>query len=289
MYYNKYYKYKKYNKKYNKKVLKKNNIFGRTKPKQQARQIYALKKRINYYSKLNKPEIKTHSAKLFNWLINMPLAYNESHGVTAFYERSFIANTHNEDPDNAYVMKGDLIRVQNINIYGQFGFGPNVVPYIEDDEHSLNYSAFNDLTAYVRIIVARLPYGGGRDPIRITQDGPQIGESGAYTDLTPINGPLRSGIGKQMKIIYQRVIKIDVKNKCKMYKISLSNKQIGNYKKLSNWPDSYGMNELLIYYQYVAPSVLQHRYNSGGQVVEDLVSPNVFFTMNYKVAYIDED
>lgn len=276
---------KRYYKRRNK-TLKKGNIFKKTGAKSQAKQIYALKKKINYYSKLNRPEVHTHTGEVFNWLINMPLASSERHGFTSFYEGIFVRNDNNP---NGVEMKGDLMRIQNITLYGQFSLGSNIAPYVEDEANRLNYNAFNNTTAYIKIIIARLPYGGGRCPLRITQDGPLIGQSGSYTDMTPINGPLMTGIGRQMKIIYTKTLKIDNMHPTKMYKIKLSNKKIGNFKKFENWPQSYGMNELLIYYQYVAPSVLIHRFNQGDEPIEQRISPNTFFTMNYKCGYIDED
>lgn len=279
--------YKKSFKKKYRKALKKSNIFKHTGPKSQAKQIYALKKKINYYSKLNKPEVHTNTGEVFNWLINMPIVNGEKHGLCPLYEGALIKN--GAANPNGIEMKGDLIRVQNITLYGQFSLGSNVAPYIQDTDHHLNYNAYNNITAYMKIIIARLVYGGGRIPGRITQDGPQIGEGGVYTDMTPINGPLINGIGRQMKIIYTKIIKIDNIHQTKMFKIKLTNKMIGNFKKFENWPDSYGMNEILIYYQYVAPSILIHKYTDSGVPIEDRVSPNTFFTMNYKCAYIDED
>lgn len=280
---------KSFKKKY-RKTLKKSNIFRKTGAKSQAKQIYALKKKINYYSKLNRPEIHTHTGQIFNWIINMPNASSERHSAVAFYEGVLIRREEGGqviNPDGVE-MRGDLMRIQNITIYGQFSLGSNINPNVQDDINHLNYSAYNNTTAYIKIIVCRLIYGGGRTPPRITQDGPLIGESGAYTDMTPINGPLINGIGKQMKIIYTKYIKIDSLHPTKIYKIKLNNKKIGNFKKFENWPTSYGMNEILIYYQYVAPSILIHRFDEQGVPVEQRVSPNTFFTMNYKCAYVDE-
>lgn len=276
-----------YKRRYKKKTLKKSNIFKKTGAKSQARQIYALKKKINYFSKLNKPEVHTHTGNLFNWMLQMPLTSSEKHGRVELYEGSLIK--HGEVNPDGIEMKGDLMRIQNITLYGQISLGANIVPSVEDVNNHLDYDAYNNVSAYIKIIVCRLPYGGARIPQRITQDGPLIGESGAYTDMTPINGPLISGIGRQLKIIYTKYIKVDNLHPTKMYKIKLNNKKVGNFRKFENWPDSYGMNEIVIYYQYVAPSILIHQFNEQGVPIEQRISPNAFFTMNYKCAYVDED
>lgn len=243
-----------------------------------------MNKKVNYIEKTTAPEVHTYTTNLVNWVNdNVTEIVNEYHTSLGLYERKLINNQYNE---NGIHMKGDLIRVKNITFYGSFTLSPNRTASYIDVPLNYDIDITSPQTAYLKIIIARLKHGGGRIPERITQDGEPIGQvTGAYKDITPIFGPLVSGIGGQLSIIKQKIIKVNNKTPFKAFKFKLSNKQIGNFKTFENWPESYGRNELVLYVQYLNPASLQKRVGED----DVIISPGCVISINCKMSYVDED
>lgn len=280
----KYNKYNKYKRKYYKKnKLSKGNIFGNKSAVNQAKQIYSLNKKIDYLQRINAPEIKTFTTNVLTWINDGDSnIVNEYHTNFGLYETKLVNNPGYVD--NAIDMQGELLRVHSLKLYGSFTLSPNRSVTYTDGVTGLLMDVTSPQTAYIRIIIGKIRFGGGRVPGRITQDGSVIGTSNAYKNMTPIIGPLISGIGQQIQIIKQKVIKVTNKDPFKTFSINFSNKQVGNFKKLSNWPTSYGMNEIMVYIQYLNPASIQKE--DGGNYT--IISPGCVFNMNCKIAYVDD-
>ena len=276
-----YYRYRKKFKKYNKK-LSKGNIFKHKSAKSQAKQIYYLNKKINYITKTTKPEVHTFKTNIVNWVNDVnPNIVNERNQRIAIYEEKLINDTEHLD---RIPMQGQLLRVQNITFYGSFTLSSNRTVNYDDVGTNTNISLTSPQTAYMRILICKLKQGGGRVPARITQDGDPLGISGGYKDITPIFGPLVKGLGGQMTIIKQKIIKVNNETPFKAFKFTLNNKKVGNYKKLENWPTSFGQNEILVYYQYLSPASIQKQVGDTSVII----SPGCVFSMNCKISYVDE-
>lgn len=275
--------YKKYYRKRYRNKLSKRNIFSKKSAKNQAKQIYYLNKKINYIRKTTAPETQTFTTNIVNWVNDVnPNIVSEYNQRIALYEEKLINTDLLTDRID---MKGDLLRVKNITFYGSFTLSPNRTVNYDDVGISQNISLTSPQTVYMRILICKLVQGGGRVPARITQDGPAIGTSGAYKDITPIFGPLVSGLGGQMTVIKQKIIKVNNNNPFKSFKFTLKNKSVGNFKKLENWPTAFGMNELLIYVQYLNPASIQKVVGGG---TTSIISPGCVFSMNCKISYVDE-
>lgn len=275
---------KSYNKskKYNK-TLNKKNIFSKKGAKSQAKQIYALDKKINRVYREVAPEIKTFNKNL----VNINTLYNgdniqEYHNVAGVYH-----NMLNVEDEKHYEMKGDMMRIRNLTLYGSFQFNRGMVN-IERDNVDLG-KTYNDTpyVAYVRIIIARIKKGSAyRLPYTITSEILQNpSQDGSIKDLSLINGPLIENIGSTISIIKQKIIKINYSNPCKLFKIKLGSSIIQKNDYQDN--DKFMSNEVLVYYQYVCPNILQVANSTTQQIYK--VGPVTHFQLNYKVAYTDDD
>ena len=111
------YKKKRYN--YKKKTLKKSNIFTHKSAKSQAKQIYAINKKINYISKTTRPELQTTT---------IPMIYKRfidanSRPIISDYGRLFFYSNYalNSEQTGHIDLQGDMMRVRYIKFFGQFG------------------------------------------------------------------------------------------------------------------------------------------------------------------------
>lgn len=119
--------HRRYNRVYRKKrvykrryPLKKSNIFGRRSSKSQARQIYALNKKVNKIQKMTKPEIYIYEnlapGSYGNWDWQ-PVTGLEQRGRT--YQSMIIKDLMNEsyNPGETFKFDGDICRIQDMKLY----------------------------------------------------------------------------------------------------------------------------------------------------------------------------
>lgn len=230
-------------------TLRKGNIFKNKSAKSQAKQIYALNKKINYIEKKTRPETLVCQTVFVNQLFTVDGQLG-SYGLAEWHQRYFIYEEKLfgtiENGGCGYHMVGSMLRPYNITISGLF----------ENKNHTAEiggkvYDSI-PMTGYLRIIVGKL-YGGnqGRYPAQITKP------YGNTPDIGLICGPLINDVSASMKIIRNKVIKIDSQRDTRMFKIKIRNP--GTYRK---GVDQGGAsipaykNEYIMYIQYYAPDQL---------------------------------
>lgn len=285
-YYKRYRRYKRYSKKrYYKKTLKKSSIFGRKSAKSQAKQIYALNKKVNYLAKANKPEIDTMTTDMrFQYEnqigpngILMPKKYGDGH-IALFADHLL-----NEDETNHFRLMlddgCDTIKIKNLTLYGDFGFS-------SFRSVSNQYVIMNNTTqttsdprcAYFRILICQCKKSLDNYPHKVFTSIRNIEESDPNVDCSLVQGPLIKGFTNYFKILRKKVIKITEDNPRKMFKFKLR-----GFTYRRGPEDVYGANEIYIFYQYVSPAVLRY-VNSATQEVY-FISPEVHWSLNCKLSY----
>lgn len=260
---------------YKKNTLRKGNIFANKSAKSQAKQIYALNKKINNIERKTKPETVIQQCIFCNQLFTTDGNVG-SYGLAEWHTRYFLyeSKLFADVPDGCgYQINGSLLRPYNIIISGLF----------ENKNHTAEiggkvYDSI-PMTGYLRIIVARL-YGGNqaRFPTQITKP------YGNTPDIGLINGPLVDDVSASMKIIKNKVIKIDSQRDVKMFKIIIRNPgtyRVGVDQGGANIP-AY-KNEYLVYVQYYAPDQLF----ADGYVGLQPVAPIHRITSGIKFAFTD--
>lgn len=285
------YKKKYYRKRQYKKNLSKSNIFGKKTAKSQAKQIYALNKKINYIRKTTSPETKTFENVLlyFDSLQGQNLITHDHRRLCLYKDRILNrAFTHSLDID------GDLLRVKKIYLYGMFALkdfrsrgyevaGSSAVGYANKID-----SYYNPECGYLRLTICRLIKASSNFPVRITSDLENIGNTITTSESIPVNtliGPLKSGITSQLQIVKTKLIKLKPSDTCKAFKIKLSNtkKCNLNYRISSlNGAEQFQQGEIVVYVDYVAPVWL-----AVGQPAEYL-GPRCALQINYKLVYSDD-
>lgn len=280
------YKKKYYKKKYYKKTLSKGNIYGKKSAKSQAKQIYALNKKINRIYKETAPEVQICSDNVYAATFTDSQTGDALQQVN-FHHQLFENFVLNPSKQYHVDLQGDIMRLRFLNLYGYFGV---VNDSSLDGDWAFNTSKrlieHQPFTAYMRIIVCRMKKGGGRLPGRITQD-PNYTQTDTFYDIKPIYGPLIEGVTSQLDIIKNKVIKVNVNNPFKAFKIHLSAKKLGYVYKKPVGAQADGENELAIYYQFLCPYRLKY-YNTGTGAT-CYVGPHCRFTMNYTLGYVDQN
>lgn len=273
-----------YKKNWKKKTLKKNNIFGKQSAKSQAKQIYALNKKVNYIQKTTAPETKTFNNVLFyfdSYEGGTGRLLPEYHRVIGLYRDRIL----NQSLKRYLDVDGDLLRVKNIYLYGYFGLKDYTFYSSDDQEYNIPKDA------YLKVTVARAVKGTCDVPTRLYQPLPNISPSGInaeYNEGVPIsyiNGPMVDGITSQLQILKKKVIHITPAKTSKMMKIKLYNSKKCNlnYRIGSSLQDD-RQGEILIYVDYISPVSL---YRTS-VTPNEMVAPRVVAQFNYKLVYSDD-
>lgn len=270
MVYKRYYKKKTY-RRYNK--LRKGYIFGRKSAKSQAKQIYALNKKINRIEYKTKPETIIKECPFVNQLFTTDgnlgsYSVKEWHNRVYLYEEKLF-----KDTGCNYEIKGKMLRPYNISISGLF----------ENKNHNVELAGkvyTPPLTGYLRFVVCKLTGGNqGKMPDNVCKS------YGQTPDIGLIMGPLASNISASCKIIKNKVIKIDNVKDNRMFKIKIKNPGTYRIGDTANpaVPPAY-KNEYLIYIQYFCPD---HFFNDG-YAGQQPVAPVQRLTSGIKFAFVDE-
>ena len=242
---------------YNKTTLRARNIFGKKSASSQAKQIYALNKRVNYINKHMKPETKLHETLLFRRIFTQDgtldsdtlRAYDDK--CILFKERLF----KNFDGTDGYQMLGNILRPYNFTITGIFS--NKCYSYVHDYT-ATSVSQDVPMTGYLKIFVCRLLRGDMSSlPSKLTKSWDPDG-----TDAGLVVGPLNDRISGSLKIVRTKLIKVNNKNPAKCFKITVKNP--GTYKRTLSTAATYNLNEYVIYYQYFSPDLLVS--NDGANV-----------------------
>lgn len=268
-----------------KKPLKASNIFGNKNAKAQAKQIYALNKKVNYIQKTTSPETKTFNGVLC-YFDNLNSATNEllpqyNHRYDLYRERIF-----NTSLKKYLRLDGDLLRVKNIYLYGYFGL--KTWTYLTDTVPQQELNIPKD--AYFKVVVARVVKGGSNYPSVLASDLPNVSPSGTaleYSEGVPINvinGPLNEGVSSQIQILKKKVIKITPAKTSKMFKIKLFNSKKCNLNYRKTIAGMYSQGEIFVYLQYMCPVALYHTVGQG----QECIAPRVVAQINYKLVYSDD-
>lgn len=268
--------FKKRSYKKGRKTLSKKNVFGNKSAKSQAKQIYALKKKVNNLSYHIKPETITKDCMIFERVMTTDGNIG-SYGVDAWNTAYLIYknNLFNTSKCN-YVMKGDKIRPYNFTIYGEFGNKNYSYPI--NEEFSNAVSVHCPQTGYLRIILCKLTGQQSNLPSKITR--PFVTNVGGHTDFGLINGPLVDNLTGCLKIVKQRILKVNESNPSKMFRIKVKNPGIVSNVASSGTVINY-KNEYYVYFQYYAPDILRDGNNQVG--------PIHYLNVGVKFAFTDTD
>lgn len=249
------YKKKRY---YRRKKLSKANIFGRKSAKSQAKQIYALNKKINRVEKQTKPEMKIYENT--NWMEDSIDCRGDS-GSVLKTDYKFVFNTLKSllDP---FSYDGKLCRINSLMMI----FNMSIARSAQN-----NYDALPQ-DSYIRITIQRIPKQLDRTTERIVSLHTLYG--GTDGALYRVKGPLCQGCTAQGKILYDHTFKLSDKNTMKLVKVKFNNFILRN----ANQDNYFDANELYVMYTL---------YNASGSNVQP--SPAVVkITSGVKVAYIDD-
>lgn len=160
-------------------------------------------------------------------------------------------------------MKGELVRIQNIRIYG--GFTSNLNEYSKD---------FTILSSYIRLIVLQ----------NKTENQAFPGEpllSRASTGLSCIRSPYMSGFSQTCNILYDRVYKIDNDTPEKTFSFNI--KKMRNLRKLLYNSGTTYTGDIRIYaYMYCKIGLFDEGTFPGK-------STTIKCNLNAKIVYIDEN
>lgn len=272
-------KYKKYFKKYyKKKTLKKGNIFKYKNAKSQAKQIYALNKKVNNVYKKIKPETQIVHSFLQNRIFTTDGNFDsegvmEWHTGIYLYEQRLLSQ---EAGYGNYSIKGKLLRPYNFTING--AFGNRQYQYIDETDNTVERIP---MTGYLRILVCKLARSNmARFPGQICKSFGSFGSD--KPDIGLITGPLIDNIAGGLEIVKDKVIKVNEKNPYKCFKIKVKNP--GTYKIDAINPTSTVpgfLNEYVIYIQYYCPIAYT--------VDNHIVGPKHELVSNVKFAFVDSE
>lgn len=273
---------KKYRKK--KKTLSKARIFGKKSAKSQAKQIYALNKKVNYIQKTTAPETKVFKNVLFYFdnLSGGNLLSEYHHRFDLYKER--ILNTSLK---KYLEIDGNLLRVKNIYIYGYFGLKSWTYLTTTTPQTELNVPK----DAYLKVTVARVIKGSTNYPNTLYESLPNISSTGTDAQfdegvpISYINGPMKDGITSQIQILKKKVIHITPAKTSKMMKIKLYNSRKCNLNyRIGEGSPRDNQGEIFIYVDFISPVSL-YRTDVNPPV---MVAPRVVAQFNYKLVYSDD-
>lgn len=225
----------------------KNNLYKNRSSKKQAGQIYKLNKKINNIEKKTKPEIHN-----LQWNVDLSHEFSTS-------------NCNLGTASNLYtglkgIMKGDLVRIQNIQFYGYLH---SSLTYAEEGQGYLD--------SYCRLIIVQNKTLNQSFPsdILLTQ--------AASGGLACINSPYMEGFSQTVKLLYDKVYHITPDNRSRTFKFTL--KKMDNLKKTTISNTSQYTGDIKIY-AYI--------WSKTGYI-----KPETFTTITCKlyskINYVDED
>lgn len=253
------YKKRAYKKKrYYKRKLTKRNIFGRKSAKSQAKQIYALNRKINRIEKQTRPETLIYENT--EWMTK-DIDCRGGSGKVIETDYDFLFSTL-ENAVNPFNWNGKLCRINDVWLYFNMSITRSALN---------NYDALPQ-DAYIRISIQKFPKQMDRGEGTITSLHTNYpGTSGA---LYRVKGPLCSGCTAQGKIVYDHTFRLNDNCTKKLIKIHFKNLILRN----ENKEDFFDANELYIMYTL---------YNASGN--SESPSPAVVsLSSGVKLAYSDE-
>lgn len=268
--------------------LKKSAIFSRRSAKSQAKQIYRLNKKVNYVSRINRPDIEVLSNNIIKETSygGTTSALKNRNGVFSVFRQS-IFDTVNPGINGHLNIVGDKMRFKKLQLYGYFGFFDDFK--VQWPAASIGGTVENrrdgiydpSASCYLRIIVCKLIKSTANLPLKITTDVGNIYSTSTPNDLTPIFGPLVNKITGTMKVLKNKVIKIDsTKNSGKAFKITIPGYTIR--KGITTGANVDDAGSILVYWQYSASNLFQYVDPNN---TAHILGPNTFFNLNYKLVY----
>lgn len=267
-----------------KKALSKKNIFGKKSAKSQAKQIYALNRKVNYIQKTTSPETKTYSQVLFYFdsydSYHSALLPEWHHRYDLYSERVLNSNL------KKYLsLDGDLLRVKNIYIYGYVGLKDWTFLTSTSPQQELNIPK----DAYFKLTVCRVIKGGSNYPSQVydqlinlsNNSNPGLDEG---IPISAINGPLSEGISSQLQVLKKKVIHITPAKPSKMMKIKLFNSKKVNLNYRKTITGAYSQGEIMIFIDYISPVSLYRTSDNP----PTMIAPRIVAQFNYKIVYSDD-
>lgn len=186
------------------KTLKKSNIFSRKSAKSQAKQIYALNKKINHIQKLTKPEIQTfylsEESGLLNQSFAVPYDNHDYRGHITHFRlfKNLLDGNQAAQLPAPFKFSGNMFRIQNkIKLWVKISAGK---------------AAVQTAKLIYRIVVMRMN-GPGDQNSQSPLFNVREYEASIRDIKTVIYGPLMPNITQQGKIVYNKVGSFDNTNK----------------------------------------------------------------------------
>lgn len=277
-YYRRYRRYKRFYRSF-KRTLRKNNIFANKSAKSQARQIYALNRKINYIQKRNAPEIVKKSFRFLNFASSQPTTV---HKVYLYKDKLFNAEVGN------YEMSSDVIRPHSIKFNCVIGLCPHALRFRAEDTAEMSsdydYLAEQPTTVYFRIILGYVKSGGvaiGNPIVNLGDPAAPIG----FQNMSVINGPLVEHFTQNCWLVNQKIIKVDRTNPTKSFVMKLYGKKLMNYQKSVNDVAALynlGKGELVMWIQTLSPV-----WSNSYDVQQDTRMPEYFCHIDATMSFVD--
>ena len=234
---------------YNRRNLSTSAIFGKTGRKSQARQIYALRRRISAMNKQLRPEIKTRYTAATQW--NM-----SSDQLTNTY-KSFVVDMPELGTDHDQRI-GDYINVKNLQLNFTFEYYNN---------SNTGYHNSESAGAPVRIIIGQFKTGYTANAPEIQGILEEYGTTGAaYTNQTI--APLRRSQTEFSRILKDTRFVLTSDRNQKVLRINVR-------------PKNYRIN-----YNQASNKIWVFVVSSGLHYDSDFAE-NISATLSYKLAYTD--
>lgn len=281
---------------YKKKTLRKSNIFGHKSAKSQAKQIYALNKKINKIEKKTKPEItKSWGCILRRYFtsdgtVSGQLKDYDSGFKALFTDGLFKANVGN------YELQGSLLRPQGIKLWGIFGFQDfltNLDKNWQASESPYSMLGRQPYDAYLRLVIA-YPKPGANQPnaedmFKSTPGVTVPLQVGDVPDAGPIMGPLPKDITTRMTIIKNKIIKLTLDKPCKLWKYTIKYPKVYRTPAVHSNTWTPGEGELMIYYQFMYPKNMYLHFTTPSGITVNEHFGRCYFSLNYTMAFIDQN
>lgn len=258
------------------KALKKSSIFGNKSAKGQARQIYALNKKVNYIQKRNAPEIIKNIGVLCNYSSTVPTTNLH---LNFYKDRLFHIDY------GKYTMVSDVIRPHSIKFSGIIGLCPQSM-MIKSDPDSDDYEYLDNAnsTVYYRILMGFCKSGAQPilNPIENIAGGTAL--DAGFHNMSVINGPLKEHFTQNLWLVKQKIMHVDKYHPTKSFVIKLNSKKLMNYQKSINnivGDNNLGKGELCIWIQTLNPTW----NNTYTHIAER--APETYCHIDYSISFVD--
>lgn len=237
----------------NRRTLSGYNIASRTSARNQSKQIYSLSRKVNYLTRLNRPEIKVEegeSTYSFNTNFTVPYGF--------FFNPQFDA------------IDGNFIRTRSLRLGGSLRYSDNY------DEITINQGYIRSVS--VRILIYQLRQATSSDSPSLANILQLDGNLAALDAYRPFN----AGASQSCKILYNGIYTVSNEHPIVHFNISIPGRRLLNMSWLTNGASDADEPEFTVPKGAIAIYFIQSGLATGS-TFNNIVSVDEF----HKLAYTD--